>query len=235
MHTIHSERPAAKRDNDEPSAHDDALSGRIWPTLASLAAFGVAGQVLFAFAAMLLPFAVGYSFVEETISALANSRLGAIQTAAFFLSGTGTLALAYGLRATTRGAWGSRPGAAFVALLGGGAIVVGLFPTDLAGQARTIVGTIHVATAILAFISITAGMLILSRTFRQVARWRSFWRWSAGLAVIAALGLLAQAPGRWPGLTERLFIGTTTLWQILVGLRLYRDGRGARPADGPPA
>lgn len=232
---MNSERPAATIRSGESAAHAAAPSGRTRLALVPLAAFGVAGQVFFALIANFLPFAVGYSFVDDTISALANSRYGAIQTAAFFISGCGTLALAYGLRATTRGAWGSRAGAVFVALLGIGAIVVGIFPTDPAGQAQTVVGTIHYATAVLAFIAITTGMFILSRTFLRVARWHAFWRWSLALAIIAAIGLVAQAPGVYSGLTERIFIGTTTLWQILVGLRLYHDARREGSSGRPPA
>lgn len=202
------------------------------PWLTACAVAGIAGQVAFTLAAWLLPAPSGLGIAADTISALANERYGAIQTATFVLSGAGTLALAAGIRATTRGAPGSLAGSALVALLGVGSLVVALFPTERAGQGPTTAGTIHIAAAVVAFVAIVCGMYTLARTFRQVARWRSCWRWTLALAVIATLGLAAQGQRNWPGLTERLFLATTTTWQILAARQLYRIARRDDRAGG---
>lgn len=218
----------------EAGAMDDSAAGPnrcSWLTACAIA--GIAGQIAFTLAAWLLPAPSGLGIVADTISALANERYGAIQTASFVLSGAGTLALAAGIRATTRGVWGSRAGSVFVALLGVGSLVVAIFPTERAGQGPTMVGTIHIAAAVVAFFAIVCGMYTLARTFRQATRWHSCWRWTLALAVIATLGLVAQGQRNWPGLTERLFLATTTTWQMLAARQLYRIARRVDRASVP--
>jgi hypothetical protein len=224
-------RRAAK---DEAGAGCERTPGQDQhPWLAACAIAGIAGQVAFTLAAWLLPAPSGLGLAADTISALANERYGAIQTATFVLSGVGTLALAAGIRATTRGAWGSLAGSSFVGLLGIGSLVVAIFPTERAGQGPTTVGTIHIAAAVVAFIAIVCGMYTLARTFQHDARWRSCWRWTLALALIATIGLVVQAQRNWPGLTERLFLATTTTWQIVAAHHLYRIAQRAKPKRTP--
>jgi hypothetical membrane protein len=86
-----------------------------------------------------LPLVTEYSFTADYISELAIGRYGYLQTAAFFVVGGSSLALAVGIRETTKGSWGSCIGSAFFGLYGLGGVLVGMFPTDEVDAAGRIV------------------------------------------------------------------------------------------------
>jgi hypothetical membrane protein len=199
-----------------------------------IAVVAIVGQAFFAATALLLPFVSEYSLTSDYISELAIGRYGYLQTAAFFAVGSGTLALAVGIRVATKGSWGSRVGSVFIGLYGLGGILVGIFPTgevDAAGsvESPTSVGIVHIGVSALAFVFGIAGMFVLSRTFKRDARWRAFWPLSLVLAVAALVAFIVSVPsqGPWVGLIQRIFIGTIILWQVLVAFRLRSIARGA--------
>ena len=205
-----------------------------------VAVIAIVGQAFFAATALLLPLVSEYSLTADYISELAIGRYGYLQTAAFFAVGSGTLALAAGIRVATKGSWGSRVGSVFIGLYGLGGILVGIFPTDevdAAGriESPTSVGTVHIGVSALAFVFGIAGMFVLSRTFKRDARWRAFWPLSLELAVAALVAFIVSVPshGPWVGLIQRIFIGTIILWQVLVAFRLRSIARGAS-AEQPP-
>ena len=141
-----------------------------------------------------------------------------------------------GIRVATKGSWGSRMGSAFFGLYGLGGILVGIFPTDevdAAGRVEspTSVGTVHIVVSALAFVFGIAGMFVLSRTFKRDARWRAFWPWSLVLAVAALVGFFLQSEVPWVGLSQRIFVGTITLWLVLVAFRLRSIAKAHRQSN----
>ena len=143
-----------------------------------------------------------------------------------------------GIREATKGSWGSRMGSAFFGLYGLGGVLVGIFPTDevdAAGRvvSPTSVGTVHTVVSALAFVFGIVGMFVLSRTFKRNARWQAFWPWSLVLAVIAPVGFFLQSELPWVGLSQRIFVGTITLWLVLVAFRLRSIAKAAS-AEQPP-
>jgi Protein of unknown function (DUF998) len=200
-----------------------------------LALLAIVGWTLFAASAVLLPIFSEYSFAGDYISELAIGSFGYVQTVAFFTAGLGALALALGIRETTRGSWGSRVGSAMVGLFGINVLLAGIFPTDAIdaeGQvlSPTIAGTVHIVVSLLAFLSIIAAMFVLSRTFKQNIRWRSFWPVSLVLAFAALVMFFLTSAGQWTGLYQRVFIGTLVLWLILAAIRLRSIARKSAPA-----
>jgi hypothetical protein len=67
-----------------------------------LATGAILGLVFFAATALLLPLGSEFSFAADYVSERAIGRYGYLQTAAFFAGGSGTLALAAGVRGVTR-------------------------------------------------------------------------------------------------------------------------------------
>jgi hypothetical protein len=144
------------------------------------------------------------------------------------LSGLGVLGLAYAIRQLTAGAWGSLAGSLLVGVYGVGAILVALFPTDridsqadLASLSTT--GAIHSMTALISFLSVTAGMVVLAWTFSRAARWRSLLPWAAILATGAVslmLGQFFDPQGPWVGILQRLLVTIIAAWLITVALRV---------------
>jgi|SRR5215213_2559421 len=203
-----------------------------------IAAGAIVGLAFFSATALLLPLISEYSLTGDYISELASGQYGYLQTAAFFAVGGSSLALAVGIREATKGSWGSRMGSAFFGLYGLGGVLVGIFPTDevdAAGRvvSPTSVGTVHTVVSALAFVFGIVGMFVLSRTFKRNARWQAFWPWSLVLAVIALVGFFLQSELPWVGLSQRIFVGTITLWLVLVAFRLLSIAKAAS-AEQPP-
>lgn len=141
------------------------------------------------------------------------------------------MALASGIRETTRGVWGSRLGSVLVGLFATSVILTGVFPADAVDtegrvQSQTTAGIVHFAVALLAYMIVIAGMFVLSKTFKRDARWRSFWPFSlalafAALAIFSALFFLPVPNGnQWAGLYQRVFVGTIVSWLLLAAIRL---------------
>jgi Protein of unknown function (DUF998) len=81
-------------------------------------------------------------------------------------------------------------------------------------------GAIHVAVALLSFVSVIVGMFVLTRTFAQAHRWRSFWRLSVFFPGGALALIIVQQEGPLIGLLQRLLVAVISAWLILVALRV---------------
>lgn len=204
-----------------------------------LTVLAIVGWTFFAASALFLPIVSEYSFAGDYISELAIGRFGYVQTVAFFAAGLGSLALALGIRETTRGVWGSRAGSVLVSLFGINVILAGIFPTDAIDaegqtQSQTMAGTVHVVVSLLAFVLVIAGMFVLSRTFKRDIRWRSFWPVSLVLAFAAFVTFFLVSDGQWIGLYQRIFIGTIVLWLILAAIHLRSIARSVTTGRAAP-
>lgn len=161
--------------------------------------------------------------------------LGALSMAV--ASGTLTwLAAAY--------ARGSRAGLALLGVWTAGLLVAGVFPTDPPGQwdqPPTMAGTLHGVAALLAFATLPAAAVVLSRVWRRDPRWRPV---AGGLAVTAALAVVAfvlfmitffdvmggpsLAVGAWStvaGLAERVMVWAYVSWLVVAAVALRRIAR----------
>jgi hypothetical protein len=197
-----------------------------------LARAALAGAVFFAGSALLLPLLSEYTLAQDYISELAIGRFGFIQTLAFVALGLGSLALATGIREATRGSLGSLLGSVLFGLFGVGVLVDAFFPIDRGGmQAQTVVGTVHILSASVAFVCAVLGMFVLTRTFKRHARWTSHWRLSLVLAMVALVTFFLPS-SEWAGLFQRIFVGVVIAWMILAALRLRsiaEDASAPRP------
>lgn len=215
--------------------------------LRALAVLGVCGPTFFVAVVVLLPFfQPEYSSFSDPISSLLIGRYGYVQSAAFFIAGLGSFALIIGIRAATRGSKGRRSGSALIGLWALGFALAGILPTDDEGQPLDAARTFHQTVAALAFVSVVAGMLVLSRLFAWDARWRSFYPLSLALGFAALVGLvdlvtvtaglvdLAAVVGpvarsfEGYGVIQRIFVGTVMLWMMLAAIRLYSIAKGER-------
>jgi hypothetical protein len=162
--------------------------------------------------------------------------------------GTLVMAVASGTLTWLAAAY-TRVGRAGLALLGvwtAGLLVAGGFPTDPPGQwdkPPTMAGTLHGVAALLAFATLPAAAVVLSRVWRRDPRWRPV---AGGLAVTTALSVVAfvlfmitffdvqdgpsLAVGPWAtvtGLAERVMVWAYVGWLAVAagGLRrITREG-----------
>src|SRR5512137_1947440 len=104
----------------------------------------------------------GYSMVRHSISSLALSPIGWLQTIGFLALGLLVEIFAAGLLFNVKRTRWFLPGIAALLLFGFGMLVIGAFATDLVKSERTIEGTIHgIATAI-SFSLFPVALLLLS-------------------------------------------------------------------------
>lgn len=170
--------------------------------------------------ALLLPAVSEYGIKQDFISELAIGRFGFVQTLAFAAFGIGAVALAAGLRKSTKGSWGSLVGSALVGLFGIGVLLDAVFPIDPGGRMATVAGTVHLMAALVAFVCMIVAMFVLSKTFKQSARWRSLWHVSLLLAFSALAAFFLPSGGEWAGLFQRVFMGIVIFWMVIVAIRL---------------
>jgi len=200
-----------------------------------LAKTALAGAACFMASALLLPLISEYTLVGDFISVLAIGRFGFVQTIAFLAQGIGLLALAAGIRRTTRGSWGSLVGSAFFVLSGIGTLIAAGFPIDGGTQPQTAAGTVHSLAALVTFVCAVLGMFVLTRTFKRTAPWRSYWPSSLVLALVALVLFFLPGGDDWVGLFQRIFVGVIIVWVVLVALRLRSIAGGAQTQQPPGA
>ena len=185
-----------------------------------LATVALVGSGCFVASALMLPAVSEYGIRGDFISELAIGRYGFVQTLAFVALGIGALALAAGLRGSTKGSRGSLLGSVLVGLFGIGVLIDAVFPIDPGGRMTTVAGTVHLMAALAAFVCIIVAMFVLSRTFKQSAGWRSLWSVSLVLAFAALAAFFLPSGGEWAGLFQRVFVGIVISWMAIVALRL---------------
>lgn len=151
--------------------------------------------------------------VEQSISELALGRFGAFMDVAFFAFGIGSLALAFGLYRSVRGAL-----IAPLLLAAAGVLwfLLGVFQTGLGGS------VIHGAVASAPFLLIVVIMFLFAQRFRVDERWRPFALptlvWAIGAAwTLFSIPLLGDEIF---GLLERAFVAVFVSWLLVTAIRL---------------
>ena len=231
--------PAAVPDGNDNGLINFGTMVQLPRTLVLLTTLSILGQAALLASAWLLPAISEYRLVGDNISELVLGRHGYVQTAAFLLSGLGTLGLAYAIRRLTYGLRGSLAGSVLVAVYGSGAVVSAYFPTDRVDRpadvwSQSTTGTIHSMTALVSFVAMIVGMFVLSRTFARGSQWRSLTIWSVLLAASSLSLFFAQQEGPRVGLMQRLLVTAVSGWLIIVAFRA-RSIAGSDVADAARA
>jgi hypothetical protein len=201
--------------------------------LTGLATFAIAAQIFSLASAWLLPAVSEFTLLGDNISETVLGSFGFVQTAAFILTGLGTLALAYVLRQTTISSWGTFIGLLLIAVNGVSLIVVAFFPTDRIDipadvWTQSATGMVHITAALISFVCVIVGMVIMTWKFRKEARWRSLIIWFALLSTSSVSLFFAQGEGPRVGLMQRLLVTAITGWMIPAAFRARSIGASAK-------
>jgi hypothetical protein len=192
-----------------------------------LASFSVAGTISYiAIFVALHVMPTGYNPIRHAVSDYAIGDYGRWFTAGLWCSSIGVLSLALGLR----DAVGSPPLAAkdlwFLGLIAVCRVGMSVFDTNLEGHRFTRSAAMHYVLAILAFTFSYLSITDLSEPLKAIRPWSTaatLLTWPAWL-VGPALGgvVVAMIPilRRVFGLFERLFLITTNVWLLAVGILL---------------
>ena len=206
----------------EPGSANFALLRR-------LATMGVAGPLLFV-VGIVVGGAVtpGYSHLSDPVSQLAatGQPYPFIQMTGFVLFGLAIVATGLGLWRLPLTGRAARTGQVLLIIAGTSMVLTGLFRADpMQQESLTTSGTLHLITAMVLFLSVSAAFLFCARAFRRANGWGDRSRFSlvAGLAAIAFLLTYSVAFELQPemvGLWQRLFAATIVTWFVVVASRL---------------
>jgi hypothetical membrane protein len=171
-----------------------------------------------------------YSPITQAESDLAVGPFGYVMTVNFVVRGLLTLSFLLGLSATTSIARRSPVGVGLLGVWALGAFVLAAFPTDV-GTGPTVHGSIHLVTAVVAFIAGAVGTLLLSLQFKHEPRLAPLRTTALVLSILSVLALLVLFVGdvrprigdEVGGLLERVFLGLVLLWMAWVAFGLLHS------------
>ena len=197
-----------------------------------LAVAGIVGPVVLIITNLTAAFSVsGYSLIRDSISSLAWTSMGWLQSIGFLVVGLLVEVFAAGLLFSIRGGRGFRFGIGLLVCFGFGLLMIGAFREDSTGSPHTIQGIIHGVTTAIVFSVFPIASLLIGLSLRKDPYWKGLFPHTiatTGLAsafVIGHLFLLDQLS--WLGLYERVLVANIVIWVEIMAIKLLRLSLGA--------
>ena len=166
-----------------------------------------------------------YSLLENSISSLALTRIGWLQTIGFLALGLLVEVFTAGLLFNIKGARLFYLGIAVFVFFGFTMLLIGAFRTDPAGMERTIEGRIHGLTAQAAFIFFPAALLFLLPSIKKDPNWLKLYLYTGVTFILAVILIIVirvlQEPNPAFGLMERLLVLNIILWVEVAAINLF--------------
>jgi hypothetical membrane protein len=168
----------------------------------------------------------GYDLVKNSISSLALTSIGWLQTIGFLALGLLVEIFTAGLLFNVKRARWFHLGIAVFVLFGFGMLLIGAFNTDPVGAVHTIKGTIHGLAASTDFSLFAIAVLALTPSFKQDPDWQPLSRYSLVTCVLAVLlGVTLRFfkdGSNWFGLVERILVANMIIWVEVAAINLLR-------------
>ncbi len=205
-----------------------------------LALAGVVGPFVLILADLIAAFSEPrYNFIRDSISSLALTPMGWIQTIGFLVIGLLVEIFAAGLFLNIRGRFGFGLSIGLLACFGFGLLLIGAFRMDPVGGLRTIEGTIHGAAAVAVFWLFPVAISLLSPSLRNDPYWQEMFPYTVVTSVLASALIIGRlflpAKLSWFGLYERVLVANAVIWVEVVAVRLLllslRRQREAKQTD----
>ena len=192
-----------------------------------LALAGVVGPFVLIVADNIAAFSdPGYNLIRDSISSLALTPMGWIQTIGFLAIGLLVEIFVGGLLFNIRRGRGFAPSIGLLVCFGFGLLLIGAFRTDPVGAPHTIEGTIHSVTATTVFCLFPIAILSLAPSLRNDPNWKDIFVYTVVTSVFALALMIGRLglPGQlsWSGLYERILVANTVIWVEVMAVRLLR-------------
>ncbi len=198
-----------------------------------LALAGIIAPIIFIITNLIAAFSSypGYNFIRDSISSLAWTPLGWVQTIGFMIMGLLIEVFIVGFLLSVRGGCihvdrKFRLGASILVFFGFGVLLAGAFHTDPAGGPHTVEGTIHGVAAGAMFWLFPIAGLFIAPSLRKELYWKNLFLYTIIASVIALALLLVRVwlPSElsWFGLHERILALDELMWIEIVAVRLLR-------------
>jgi hypothetical membrane protein len=204
-----------------------------------LAIAGIIGPVVFIITNLVIIFSSpGYDILHNTLSSLAWTPLGWLQSIGFLAVGLLVEVFTVGLLFSVRGKRGFGTGIVLLVFLGFGLLLVGAFQEDLNDVARTIHGVIHTTAAATVFTIFPIASLLIALSLRKDPYWKGLFVYTI-VATVLAFGFVAVHFGLlpkqdWIGLYEQIMVANMVIWIEVMAIQLLRmslrpEGKFRRP------
>jgi hypothetical protein len=166
----------------------------------------------------------GYSPVRDSVSSLALTSIGWLQSICFLAMGLLLEIFVAGLFFNIRRARGFHAGIIFLALCGFVLMLIATFHMDHSG-ATTIDGTIHTIASYSLGLLFPIAILSLAPSLKNTPNWKNVFIYTliAGvLALALIMGALFAEQRGWFGLYERIIILNALVWVEVVAIHFLR-------------
>lgn len=192
-----------------------------------LALAGILGPLMFGLVPLALASSLpGYNAVKDTLSALALTPHGWIQTLDFCLFGLFVILFAWGLYAGIARRRGLKLSLVLLILSGIGVLLIGIIPTDPA-PVMTLRGLVHKQIVYAVGLLFPAACYTMLPSLKNDPNWRGLAPYTAitgslvfvfivGWIYLNASGLVSSILG----LYERIFTWNATIWVEIMAVRL---------------
>jgi len=166
----------------------------------------------------------GYSLVRDSVSSLALTGIGWLQSICFLAMGLLLEIFVAGLFFNIHRARGFHAGIILLALCGFVLMLIATFHMDHPG-APPIDGTIHTLASYGLGLLFPIAILLLSPSFKSTPNWKNIFVYTL-IAGVLALALIVGAffteQRGWFGLYERIIIGNALVWVEVVAVHFLR-------------
>ena len=198
-----------------------------------LALAGIVAPIIFIITNLIAAFSSypDYNFIRDSISSLAWTPLGWVQTIGFMIMGLLIEVFIVGFLLSVRGGCihvdrKFRLGASILVFFGFGVLLAGAFHTDPVGGPHTLEGTIHGIVAGVAFWLFPIASLLIAPCLRKQPYWKDLFLYTI-IASILALALLIvgvwlPSEVSWFGLYERILVLDELMWVEIMAVWLLR-------------
>ena len=166
----------------------------------------------------------GYSLVRNSVSSLALTSIGWLQSICFLAMGLLLEIFVAGLFFNIRRARGFHAGIVLLALCGFVLMLIATFHMDHSG-ATTIDGTIHTIASYGLGLLFPIAILSLAPSLKSTPNWKGIFIYTliAGvLALALIMGALFAEQRGWFGLYERIIILNALVWVEVVAIHFLR-------------
>jgi len=170
--------------------------------------------------------------IQRPTSEYAVGPYGWLMNSAFFSMSVACWALIIGLSQGVSQPARSRIGLGLMGLWGVAVLIAMFFPIDPDGAPQTLSGTIHRINGPMAFLSLTAGAILVSRRFTHDEQWRPVHGSSLILSLVMLTSFIATplsiaTESGLAGLCQRICLATFVTWFVLTAARLRSIALGS--------
>ena len=191
-----------------------------------LALAGILGPLVLIIASYTAAFtAPGYNIIRDSISSLALTRIGWLQTIGFLAIGLLVEIYVAGLLFNIRPRRGFHLSVGLLVFFGFELLVTGAFHTNVAGETPTVEGMIHGIASKTIFVIFPVAVWLISSSIKYDPRWRHLFLYTMLTVVLGFLlivALLLASKIKLFGLFERLLVWNMIAWVEVTAIQLLR-------------